>query len=136
MFLQLQNGNAAVEVRVRERTARYELLRPDAITPRRNLGLLTYEPMDGKRVDRNHDVANRWQVRGYAVDANNGRQVPVLLRVGGEALIPSLSDYFRTLQAANQMLMTKEDASRLFGMTINSFKQTGLIPIHEQYNPR
>lgn len=136
LVLPLQNGVGRIELRVQERTARYELVEPDSITPRRDLGLLTYQPMDGKAVDRNHDVANRWQVRGYAVNARSGRQVPVLLRVDGPVLIPTLSDYFRTMQAANQQLMSKEDASRLFGMTLNSFKQTGLIPIYEKYNPR
>jgi len=136
MVLPLRNGDAAIELRVRERTAHYELVLPESITPRRNLGLLTYTPMDGQAVDRFHDVAKNWQIRGYAVNANSGRQVAVLLRVTGQTLIPSLSDYFRTLQAANQGLMTKEDASRLFGMTLNAFKQTGLIPIYEQYNPR
>lgn len=136
MVLPLQNGDAAIELRVRERTAHYELLLPESITPRRDLGLLTYMPMDGQAVDRFHDVAKNWQIRGYAVNANSGRQVAVLLRVPGQALIPTLSDYFRTLQAANQALLTKEDASRLFGMTLNAFKQTGLIPLYEQYNPR
>ena len=136
MVLPLRNGEDSIELRVKERTARFELLRPEAITPRRDLGLLTYEPMDGQAVDRNHDVARNWQIRGYAVNTNSGRQVPVLLRVPGPVLIPTLSDYFRTMQAANQMLLSKEDASRLFGMTLNAFKQTGLIPIYEQYNPR
>ncbi len=132
----LRSGAGQIELRVQERSARYELVVRDAISPRRDLGLLTYQPMDGKAVDRNHDVANRWQIRGYAVDAASGRRVPVLIRVDGPLLIPTLSDYFRTLQATNQQLLSKEDASRLFGMTLNSFKQTGLIPIYEKFNPR
>lgn len=136
MVLPLRSGEGSIELRVKERTARYELLLPESITPRRDLGLLTYMPMDGQAVDRFHDVAKNWQVRGYAVNAHNGRQVGVLLRVPGPILIPTLSDYFRTLQAANQQILSKEDASRLFGMTLNAFKQTGLIPLYEQYNPR
>lgn len=136
MILALQKSEASIELHVRERTARYELVQPDAISPKRNLGLLTYLPMDGKPVDRYHDIAKRWQVKGYAVNARNGRRVPVLLQVPGPLLIPTFADYFRTMQAANQAWMSKEDASRLFGMTLNSFKQAGLIPVYEQYNPR